>query len=243
VQAFPNFRNGFRIRFPKLFRFTAKFYYFILKIFSGKTQSQVIFNKIYRLNNWGDADSVSGPGSNLKNTETLRKELPLILKELNIKSFLDIPCGDYFWMKEIVLSIDFYIGADIVDELIMRNKNLYSNDKRKFINLDITKEELPMTDAIFCRDCLPHFSIKLIKTSLRSIKLSGAKYFFTSTYISCKENKEIHVGGFRPVNFQIKPFNFPQPVKIISDVCVTENEILEDKSIGIWRIKDLPVIK
>ncbi len=238
MQSYTTFRNRFKDKFPRLFRLTARFYYFILKLFSGKSQTQVIFNKIYRLNNWGDPETVSGPGSNLKNTEILRKELPLILKELNVKSLLDIPCGDFFWMKEIVLPLDLYIGADVVDELVMRNKSLYGN---KFINLDITKDKLPSTDAIFCRDCLPHFSIKLIKASLRSIKLSGAKYFFTSTYLSCKENKDIHVGGFRPVNFQIKPFNFPRPLKIINDPCITENGTLEDKSIGIWKIEDLPI--
>ena len=237
----PTFRNNFKVKFPRIFRSARKFYYFILKLFTGKSQSQIIFNKIYRLNNWGDSQSVSGPGSNLKNTENLRKELPAVLKELKIKSLLDIPCGDYFWMKEIVLPLDFYIGADIVNNIIAKNKNLYENDKRKFMNLDLIKDKLPETDAVFCRDCLPHLSNKLIKASLESVKLSGAKYFFTSTYLSCKKNEEIHVGGFRPVNFQLKPFNFPDPLKIISDPCVTEKKILDDKTIGIWKIEDLPI--
>ena len=241
MQVSPTFRNNFRKAFPGLFRSAAKLYYFILKLFTGKSQSQIIFNKIYRLNNWGDSHSVSGPGSNLKNTEILRKELPIILKELDIKTLLDIPCGDYFWMKEIILPIDFYIGADIVDNIVERNKSLYENDKRKFINLDITKDKLPKTDAIFCRDCLPHFSIKLIKASLRSIKQSGAKYFFTSTYLSCGNNEDINVGAFRAINFQIEPFNFPEPIRIINDPCITAKAILDDKSIGIWKIEDLPI--
>jgi hypothetical protein len=235
-----NLRKNLKDKFPRLFRLSASTYYFILKLLFGKSQTQVIFNKIYMTNNWGDPESVSGPGSNLKNTEILRKELPLILRELNIKSLLDVPCGDYFWMKEIDLPIDLYVGADVVDELLIRNKSLYSYEKRKFINLDITKDKLPITDAIFCRDCLPHFSIKLIKLSLRSIKFSGAKYFFTSTYITSKENRDAYVGGFRPINLQVEPFNFPLPLKLISDPCITENEILEDKCIGIWRIEDIP---
>jgi hypothetical protein len=234
-------RSNFKIAFPQVFKLVAKFYYSFLKLLSGKTQLQIIFNKIYRLNNWGDSDTVSGPGSNLKNTEILRKELPLILKELNIKSLLDIPCGDYYWMKETILPLDFYTGADIVDDLVTKNRSLYENDKRKFINLDITRDKLPKVDAIFCRDCLPHLSIKLIKASLKSIKFSGAKYFFTSTYLSCKNNEDTHVGGFRPVNFQIEPFNFPVPIKTISDPCIAENQVLDDKSIGIWKVEDLPI--
>ena len=94
---------------------------------------------------------------------------------------------------------------------------------------------------IFCGDCLPHFFIKLIKASLCSIKLSGSKYSFTSTYLSCKKNEDVNVGAFRPVNFQIQPFNFPEPLKIIKDPCVTEKAILDDKHIGIWKIEDLPI--
>jgi hypothetical protein len=235
-----NLRKNFRDKFPGLFRLTAAFYYFILKLFSGQSRTQITFDKIYKVNNWGDSDSVSGPGSNLGNTENLRKELPLVLGVLRIKSFLDIPCGDYFWMKEITLPLDIYIGADIVGELVEKNKGLYADEKIKFINLDLTKDKLPKVDAIFCRDCLPHLSFKLIKKALKSIKFSDSKYFFTSTYILCKENRDTYVGRFRPINLQIKPFNFPQPLKIISDPCITKNVILEDKSIGIWRIEDIP---
>lgn len=236
-------RKSLKDNFPLVFRFLASIYYFILELFSDKSRTQIIFNKIYKVNNWGDSQSVSGPGSNLQNTENLRKELPLILKELDIKSFLDIPCGDFFWMKEITLPLDSYIGADVVDELIARNRRFYGNEKKKFINLDITIDKLPDVDAVFCRDCLPHLSFNLIKASIRVIKHSNSKYLFTSTYISCKENKDIYIGGFRPVNLQIMPFNFPNPMKIISDRCTTENEILEDKSIGIWRIEDIPFVR
>ena len=41
---------------------------------------------------------------------------------------LDIPCGDFYWMKEVDLKDIEYIGADIVDELIKKN-----NDKFKAV--------------------------------------------------------------------------------------------------------------
>jgi SAM-dependent methyltransferase len=235
-------RRSFKDKFPRLFELAAVFYFFILRLFYHKSRTYIVFNKIYRNNNWGDSYSVSGPGSNLKNTENLRKELPLVLRELGIKSFLDIPCGDYFWMKEITLSVNLYIGADLVDELVTKNRNLYGNEKSKFIQLDLTRDELPEVDAIFCRDCLPHLSLRLIKAAVRSVKKSNSKYFFTSTYISCKENKNVFIGGFRPINLQLIPFNFPQPLKVIQDTCITENEILKDKSIGVWRIESIPTI-
>lgn len=37
-----------------------------------------------------------------------------MLKKYSIKSILDIPCGDFSWMKKIELDGIEYIGADIV---------------------------------------------------------------------------------------------------------------------------------
>jgi hypothetical protein len=143
-------------------------------------------------------------------------------------------------MKELNLPFDLYIGADIVEELVDRNNELFGDEKTKFVYLDITKSKLPCVDAVLCRDCLPHLPIKLIKSSIQLIKESGSAYLLTSTYVDCKENRDIYLGGFRPLNLQLEPFNFPNPLLIINDRCVTEKEVLSDKSIGIWKISDLP---
>jgi hypothetical protein len=37
---------------------------------------------------------------------------------------LDIPCGDFNWMKLLNLGVD-YIGADIVGELIAENRRRF----------------------------------------------------------------------------------------------------------------------
>lgn len=236
-----NFQSKLISKFPFLFRSLARIYYFFIRIKTGRRQTEIIFNKIYRLNNWGDTESVSGSGSNLSNTENLRKLLPQAVGELNAKIFLDIPCGDFFWMKKVDLPVEKYLGADIVKELVDINNNLYSDEKRKFILCDLTTGTLPEADIIFCRDCLPHLPNRLIKEALKRIKLSGAKYIFTSTYTECSKNKDVHVGGFRPLNLRLKPFYFPEPEKLISDPCITDSVKLIDKCIGLWKISSLPV--
>jgi hypothetical protein len=233
-------KKWLKLRIPVFYRYIRNNYYFVLRLFTGKSQAQLIFNKIYSGNNWSDPDSVSGPGSNLKNTENLRRELPSLIEDLKIKTFLDIPCGDYFWMKEINLDVE-YTGADIVEDLVIRNNKLFGNDYKKFVVLDITKDKLPKVDVIFCRDCFPHLHLKSIKASLKNIKESGARYLLASTYTSCFMNDEIYLGGFRPLNMQLKPFNFPPPVRLIKDLCITEKAVLEDKNIGVWKIADLPL--
>ena len=77
--------------------------------------------------------SKSGPGSDDKNTKNIRKELPQIIKKYKIRSIFDAPCGDFFWIKKIILKIKIkYLGADIVKEMIEFNKKKFSNKKYNF---------------------------------------------------------------------------------------------------------------
>src|SRR3712207_7875432 len=49
-------------------------------------------------------ESYSGRGSELGATESLRSYLPQLFERLNIKTFLDAPCGDWNWMRQVDLS-------------------------------------------------------------------------------------------------------------------------------------------
>ena len=44
-----------------------------------------------------------------------------MLYKYQIKSILDIPCGDFYWMKGLDLKNINYVGADIVAPLIKKN--------------------------------------------------------------------------------------------------------------------------
>jgi hypothetical protein len=53
------------------------------------------FKKIFANNEWGGSESRSGTGSSLDITKRLRMELPFLFLKYDIKSILDIPCGDF----------------------------------------------------------------------------------------------------------------------------------------------------
>ncbi len=59
------------------------------------------FSNIYSKNLFHGIESQSGEGSGLTQTKIIRMEIPSILKELHIKTLLDAPCGDFFWMQQI----------------------------------------------------------------------------------------------------------------------------------------------
>lgn len=162
------------------------------------------FSGIFHGNTWGSIESRSGKGSEVRNTEKIIKEIPKLIKKYKIKSILDIPCGDFNYMKEIELDCD-YIGADIVPSLIEENKSNYKNVK--FECLDITSDELPKCDLVLVRDCLVHLSNENILKAIDNIKKSGSKYLLTTSFERCIINVDLGSRMWRAINVKASPFN------------------------------------
>ncbi len=213
---------------------------FIMK----STDTAKIFENIYEQNFWGDNESISGSGSNYLNTVTIRNEIPKLLKKYNIKNLIDAPCGDFYWMKFIVhdLGIENYFGIDIVKEIIEKNKKNFSKKNINFYTKNIIDDLLFSGDLIFCRDCLVHFSYNDIIKTLKNIKKSGIKYILM-THFTKTDRKFINIetGEWRPINFILAPFNFPQPEEIIIEKCQEVGGIYNDKSLALWKLEDLNI--
>lgn len=201
-----------------------------------KTPMQ-IFTDYYHNNKWGDQDSLSGPGSKLDYTASVSEALPRLVQRLSCQSILDIPCGDFYWMKTVEIDIK-YIGADIVSELIRTNQKQYGSSTRAFMQLDLICDPLPQVDLIFCRDCLVHLSFAHIVQALKNIKASGSQYLLTTTFAQRNKNVNIVTGEWRAINLQYPPFNFPPPLELIDDTVPLPNYY--DKHLGLWRVENLP---
>ncbi|MEK7163047.1 MAG: methyltransferase domain-containing protein [Patescibacteria group bacterium] len=198
------------------------------------------FTRIYKTNHWGSNESFSGPGSELRQTIVIREELPILFNEFNIRSMLDIPCGDFNWMKKVNLSLlNQYIGADIVSEVINLNVKKYENDKYKFVELDLIKNNLPKVDLVFCKDCLVHLSFQDIFKAINNIKKSESTYLLLTNFNKEVENIDTRNVKWRPLNFQIPPFNFCDPIKSI-DINFTNNgKQHPGNGMALWKISDL----
>lgn len=182
------------------------------------TDRKDIFTDYYRKNFWSNPESFSGSGSTLEYTENIRKEIPRVIGQFGVKTFLDAPCGDYNWFRYVERAPDVsYIGGDIVPDLIERNNKLYANENTRFMQLDVIADDLPAADIWLCRDALFHFSTDDIFRTLRNFVKSDIKYLFTTTHTECTVNTDILTGDFRLVNLQLPPFNFPEPALFIDD--------------------------
>ena len=199
-----------------------------------------IFNEFYKENLWEGSVSRSGPGSTLEQTEAVRKELPLLLQEFGIRSMLDAPCGDFYWMNATQIEIDSYVGGDIVKQLIEANQQQFENAKRRFVCLDITRDRFDKVDLVLCRDCLVHFSYHDIQRVIRNFKNSDSSYLLTTTFTRLEANSDIPTGQWRPVNLQRPPFNFPAPLRVINERCTENDGQYADKSLGLWDLRNLP---
>lgn len=218
------------IRLHKLYEFV---------IFKGLSDQQV-FSKIYKTNHWGSKESVSGAGSTKNITKPILTGLHQVLTTYDINSLLDIPCGDFNWMRGLRLDNRQYIGADIVAELIEKNK-IYTKDNIKFMCLDITSDSLPKVDLVFTRDCFVHLKLKDIKQALNNIVASNpSSYLMMTNFSSERKNSDIPVTGiWRKLNFQAEPFNFPTPLMSIFE----NNSKDSQQQLALWKISDIaPII-
>lgn len=189
-------------------RLKNRWYYRML----GKSTPSEIFGAIYEKNLWGDRESVSGGGSSLAATESVRRALPRLFEKFGILSLFDAPCGDFYWMQHVVqeTGIDYH-GADIVPPMIAKNNETYGRGDIRFSVLDITRDPFPHADLWFCRDCLIHLSDRDVLAALTNFADSGIAYILTTTVArdSGIANCDIPTGQYREINLYAAPFSLP----------------------------------
>lgn len=210
------------------------------KILAENTPEDV-FRFVYKKNLWGNKESVSGRGSSSKQTKILITEIPKLIKKYRIKSILDIPCGDFNWMQNVVNDDLKYIGGDIVELIVRKNQRQYKKNNIKFIKINLITDPLPTADLLICRDCFVHFSYLDIKKSLINIRKQKIKYLLVTTFTERIHNRNILTGDWRPLNMQIKPFHL-RPKEIINEQCSERNGRYADKSLMLVQVSTIKEI-
>jgi len=198
------------------------------------------FDRIHATNLWGAATSVSGLGSELPATAALAAGLPPLLRELEVASLLDAPCGDAAWIHRIGLAVD-YIGVDIVPAIVegLQRRAAAGELKGRYRVADITRDPLPRADAVLCRDCLVHLSFAHIQRALRNLRRSGARWLITTTFNELQANHDCEDGDWRALNLCRPPFAWPLPMALLDERCDEAAGGYRDKSLGVWRLDSL----
>lgn len=208
-----------------------------ISVLNPRRRIRAAFTQHYRLKDWMEPETVSGRGSTLQTTATIRRELPALFEELGIRSVLDAGCGDFHWFQAMEVELDRYLGVEVVEELAALNQERFGSPRREFVSLDVTRDDLPRVDLIFCRDCLVHLKNRQIRAALRNFRRSGSSYLLTTTFTGDHPNEDAPLGGWRPVNLERPPFALGPPLRLISERDTVEDPQYLDKSLGLWALR------
>jgi hypothetical protein len=133
------------------------------------------FSQVLKENLWGGVSSRSGRGSEGTFAERKIALIKEIATDYKVTTLLDLGCGDFFWMKEAVRSIDHYHGIDIVEELIDVNSKQFGGDRVSFQCLDLINPDqqklltVRKADLVLCLDVIGHLLNDEVDSLLRFI--------------------------------------------------------------------------
>jgi len=175
--------------------------------------------QVYEMKLWGSNNSnfYSGKGSHDPAVVIPYLEsITLFLKSFkNPIVVCDLGCGDFNVGKELVEHTKKYIAVDIVEDLIVYNKQKFKEENLEFHCMDIAVDDLPSGDCIILRQVLQHLSNAEVQRILN--KLIAYKYIILTEHIPAGDfipNKDIISGqGTRlkkesGLNILAKPFQF-----------------------------------
>jgi len=161
------------------------------------------------------------------------KRLKMLMQGFGIQSVIDIPSKDFAYLQGQNLGIKQYIGITKTKEEQQDFQTKFGSELSTFINLEITIDPLPRVDLIFCWDCLCNQTTSQVKSALLQFKKSGAKYLLMRHYPQVQKNRKNKTGEFQPVNWNLEPYFFPDPILQVVEKKQTTQVY------ALWKIEDL----
>ncbi len=192
--------------------------------FLKKTNKRkAVFNSIYKSYHWKDynkpraGESYSGFGSDKHLSDDIIFLFKKFIEEKKIKTILDLACGDFNWMKNIIMNnkkILSYTGYEIVDEITKSNVKLYSKENIFFKTIDVIDDPLDKKfDLIIIKDLFQHIKNSEIISIISKLKKNKSNFFAISTNPDIKNNVDLkNFGHHRYINIETEPFMLNNPL-------------------------------
>ena len=175
-----------------------------------------IFTQLYENRVWGDNkhafyEGSSGGGSEEDyNADAYIPFLKEFIKTNNIRSVVDLGCGDFRCGKRIYEELDvWYSGYDTYQRVIEYHRLHYAMPKYAFIHSDFAKEKERIHQADLCilKDVLQHWSLDNIYTFLDFL-MESKKFKYILICNCCNQtrhNTDIENGDMRPLSCSFFP--------------------------------------
>jgi hypothetical protein len=145
-------------------------------------------------------------------------------------------------MSRIDWKLDGYIGADIVGEIVARNTELFAtvDGRISFRKLNLLSDALQAADEMLLRDCFVHLPYLNIGKAIANLRASNLRWFIATTFTDHHQNQDAIDGDWRLLNMEAASFGLPRPFSLLNEGCREAGGAYADKSLGVWRIADLP---
>ena len=169
-----------------------------------------IFDNIYKNKSWGEGSiegGSSGSGSSPEVNKSYISFLSSFIKENNIKSIVDVGCGDWQIMSLLNTDNIHYKGYDVSKKIIDYNNKIHKKTNIEFYVEDLDKKSnYERGDLLICKDVLQHLSYSKINNILS--QLNKYKYvIIINDIVQDTNNSDIDNGGYRSLDIQKQPFN------------------------------------
>ena len=166
-----------------------------------------IFEHIYRNDLWHGG---SGPGSLPSVNRPYVRFLRWFLRRNQIRSVVDLGCGDWQFSRRIDWGQARYLGLDVVPHVLERNRRRYGGASIEFAPSPERARDVPTGDLLIVKDVFQHLCNE--KVCAYVDVFPKFKYVLVTNCMQKSRhlmNTDIADGGFRPVDLRLPPFTLP----------------------------------
>lgn len=184
------------------------------------------FTNVYEKCEWGDNKNSSykgssGGGSSIEiNINTYVPFLKKFIMENNIKSIVDLGCGDFVCGPLIYNTLDIkYTGYDTYEKVIIHNSDNNCKEKYNFYHLDFynKKEEILPADLCILKDVLQHWKMDEIYNFLDYITdTKKYKYILICNCCNQKHDNPKNEERSTPLSVDFLPLKKYNPKKLFN---------------------------
>ena len=173
---------------------------------AGLEDAGEVFARIYEADDW---DGGSGEGSARDATVSYREVLDRVIQSWDVRTVVDVGCGDWQLGELVDWSPVRYVGWDVVPAVVEANKQKFGH-KVEFHLGDARTEPLPKADLLIAKDVLQHWPNSDIREFLAK-QHPRYRYMLITNDISSVHwtgpvNSESGLGGWRTLDLEAPPF-------------------------------------
>jgi hypothetical protein len=204
---------------------------------NDRRRREQFYGWVYENNQWGRASDGARYYSDSPTDLTGPYRtflLDFLERHPEIRSVVDLACGDYQLSRDTGMVGVHYTGVDIYDKLIEHNRQLYGDGCHVFDVVDLVDDDLPSGDLALVSLVLylmSHADVLRILPKLRHYRYVLVTDGQADIPAGQRRNIDKPTGKYTPLDLfgngfylELPPFNVP--VDIVCEYCLPSGEIM-----------------